>query len=427
MATNNKKTTNKTSDKKTVKKTASKASVSTKPSATKNATKVEIEIRAWEKNSAGDYAYTAVKKLTVSDIEKSNWLQGRIEIPSFSNTEDLEHWIIALNNIVDSMYNFSNKVLTGPEQNKESLKTLNCISGAKTFSFSNSKDVTALKKLLKGNGDTDPVSFGTHHNGMIIPFAYYFLHFGDMGELSDYLEFDFPDGFSNDEERVSEEDGLELWEAVESGWEFVRSSSKQKTKPTASPASNDSGTVKIGEQIWMIRNLDVEQFRNGDRIPEVKSDEEWDKAGKEGKPAWCHFRNKADNGKKYGKLYNFHAVSDPRGLAPKGWQVPTEAEWDSLVSQYGSEDEAGDALKSAADFPKGTGDNRSGFAALPGADRLYYGPWGNDGYANFWTSSGKDSQAIYINICPSDGYVTKMEYPKGSGFSVRCIKDLDKR
>ena len=73
-----------------------------------------------------------------------------------------------------------------------------------------------------------------------------------------------------------------------------------------------SSSVKIGEQEWMSQNLNVDHFRNGDILPEVKTKEEWVKAGEENQPAWCYYENNPSNGEKYGKLYNWYAVSDLR-------------------------------------------------------------------------------------------------------------------
>lgn len=83
-------------------------------------------------------------------------------------------------------------------------------------------------------------------------------------------------------------------------------------------------TIKIGKQQWMSENLNVNHFRNGDEILEVKTDTEWKKAGIEGKPAWCYYENKSSNGEKYSKLYNWYAINDSRGLAPDGYEIPTE-------------------------------------------------------------------------------------------------------
>lgn len=95
--------------------------------------------------------------------------------------------------------------------------------------------------------------------------------------------------------------------------------------------------VKIGKQVWAKRNLDVSVFKNGDPILEAKSDSEWDNAFREAKPAWCYYDYNPTNGKKYGKLYNWFAVNDKRGLAPKGWSVPSEKDFISLLKYVGDE------------------------------------------------------------------------------------------
>ena len=94
-------------------------------------------------------------------------------------------------------------------------------------------------------------------------------------------------------------------------------------------------TVKIGKQIWMTNNLDVVTFRNGDTIPQLKTEEEWEKASKLELPAWCYYNYDPVNGTKYGKLYNWFAVNDSRGLAPKGYHVPTESEWAKMIDFLG--------------------------------------------------------------------------------------------
>jgi len=94
-------------------------------------------------------------------------------------------------------------------------------------------------------------------------------------------------------------------------------------------------TVEIGEQVWMAENLNVSTFRNGDPIPQARTQEEWKKAGENKQAAWCYYDNNPANGKKYGKLYNYYATSDPRGLAPNGWHIPTDSEWKTLIKYLG--------------------------------------------------------------------------------------------
>src|SRR6478736_3339709 len=89
--------------------------------------------------------------------------------------------------------------------------------------------------------------------------------------------------------------------------------------------------IKIGEQIWMSTNLDVSTFANGDLIPEAKTREEWNSASDNHLPAWCYYNNDTAIGNKYGKLYNWYAAADRRGLAPKGWHIPSDLEWKKLL------------------------------------------------------------------------------------------------
>ena len=92
--------------------------------------------------------------------------------------------------------------------------------------------------------------------------------------------------------------------------------------------------VQIGTQIWTTKNLDVTTYRNGDVIPQVTSPAQWVELTT---GAWCYYENKSENGTTYGKLYNWFAVKDSRGLAPAGYHIPTAAEWTILVNFLGGE------------------------------------------------------------------------------------------
>ncbi len=134
--------------------------------------------------------------------------------------------------------------------------------------------------------------------------------------------------------------------------------------------------VKVGNQIWSNRNLNVSTFRNGDPIPEAKNATEWQVFCKTNKPAFCYLNFDPKNGKKYGKLYNFHAVMDERGLAPKGWHVPSKNEYETLISFLGGKFEAGNKIRSTKgwdvpdkkynDYSGPNGTNSSGLNFLPG-------------------------------------------------------------
>jgi uncharacterized protein (TIGR02145 family) len=106
--------------------------------------------------------------------------------------------------------------------------------------------------------------------------------------------------------------------------------SQSKVKITDSRDGKIYKTVQVGSQIWMAENLNVSTFRNGDTIFEAKTDEEWKNAAEDKKPAWCYYKNKEKNGEKYGKLYNWYAANDSRGLAPDGWYIPSYNEWELL-------------------------------------------------------------------------------------------------
>ena len=185
-------------------------------------------------------------------------------------------------------------------------------------------------------------------------------------------------------------------------------------------------SVMIDTQEWMSENLNVGTFRNGDPIPETRSDEEWRKAGQAGTPAWCYYENKAENGSKYGRLYNWYAVTDKRGLAPEGWHISSDAEWRNTTDFLGGEDAAGTKMKSSSGWAEdGNGTNESGFTGLPGGCRDLNGKFcyiDNNGY--WWTSTEKDGTlAWYRCIDRSPYYVYRTNYYKQNGLSVRCIKD----
>jgi uncharacterized protein (TIGR02145 family) len=184
--------------------------------------------------------------------------------------------------------------------------------------------------------------------------------------------------------------------------------------------------IKIGNQIWMNENLSVFTFRNGDTIPEARTHEEWRNAGKEGKPAWCYYNNDKSNEGKFGKLYNWYAVNDPRGLAPEGWHVANEKEWDYLGEYLGGKGIAGDKLKSTDIWiDEGHGSNISGFTAYPGGFRGNNGGFYRLGYSGYWWSADeKDSEnAMIRRINHNYKLLLVFYFTKDYGYSVRCIKN----
>ncbi|MEY4521156.1 MAG: hypothetical protein RIT10_341 [Bacteroidota bacterium] len=192
--------------------------------------------------------------------------------------------------------------------------------------------------------------------------------------------------------------------------------------------------VKIGNQVWMIENLNVDKFRNGDPIPEVKSEEEWKKVGEKGQPAWCYYDNDPANGEKYGKLYNWFAVNDPRGLAPDGWKIPSEVDWSRLFDFIGGESVAGQKMKSAELWAEnvgkpGSGTNESGYSGLPGGVRIHNGKFIKLGYEAHWWSSEtypmtySEKFAWYHFLIYGRGNVVRNSRNKTLGLSVRCLRE----
>lgn len=191
--------------------------------------------------------------------------------------------------------------------------------------------------------------------------------------------------------------------------------------------------VQIGNQVWTSRNLDVATFRNGDSIPQVRSNEEWERAGKEKKPAWCYYANDKNNGEKYGRMYNWYAVNDPRGLCPKGWHIPTSDEWIKLENFIGIP-VVGLQIKNNTGWnSNGNGNNKSGFSAMPGGYRSRDGNF--TGIGEFTYLSGitqdklpdaKEIDNYFIwgrGLHFENNTMMRCGLDKEFGLYVRCIKD----
>jgi len=191
-----------------------------------------------------------------------------------------------------------------------------------------------------------------------------------------------------------------------------------------------NGEIQICNQIWMCRNLDVVTYRDGTPIPEITDPYEWDKSTI---GAWCYYNNDPAMGAIYGKLYNWYAVNDSRGLAPDGWHIPTHAEWSELQDCLGGEAIAGGKLKSTGTIEVGDGlwhspntdaTNESGFSALPGGYH-FYGSFNQVGLVGYWWSSSENltTNAWIRCIGYNNSNIYRYSDNKCNGFSVRCIKD----
>ena len=189
---------------------------------------------------------------------------------------------------------------------------------------------------------------------------------------------------------------------------------------------NIYNTVKIGIQEWTTENLKVEHYRNGDVISHIQNTEEWNQRilG-----SWCYYENELLYGETYGKLYNYYAVNDPRGLAPEGWHIPNEDEWTKLTDFLGGKNIAGIELKTTSTTlwksPNLGATNKSKFSALPGGGRFNNGEFTSVGeLSGFWSSSEGHSNLAWLRyLYYSHSVVTTNYVFKTFGLSVRCIKD----
>jgi uncharacterized protein (TIGR02145 family) len=186
--------------------------------------------------------------------------------------------------------------------------------------------------------------------------------------------------------------------------------------------------VTICNKTWTKSNLNVSRYRNGDNIPQVTNGSQWATLTT---GAWCYYANTTPNGTIYGKLYNWYAVNDPRGLAPSGYHIPTEAEWTSLATCLGGEAIAGGKMKSTGttlwQSPNTGATNSSGFMGLPAGAHTNFAPLYfediNDG-TSFWSSTQESTTDAWSrSLYYTETSLINETYWKHFGLSVRCIKD----
>jgi len=198
-------------------------------------------------------------------------------------------------------------------------------------------------------------------------------------------------------------------------------------------SDNDGNTYKtvyIGTQQWMAENLKTAKYNDGAGIPNVTDNTQWENniTG-----AWSYYNNDSVNNAKYGKLYNWYAVSPTtngnKNVCPTGWHVPAHAEWTVLTDYLGGEIVAGVKMKEVGttnwNFPNTGSTNTSLFTSLPGGYRYNDGSFNAIGFNGNWWSSTEDNtiNAWYRSLNYSSGLVGRVSNSKGYGFSVRCLRD----
>ena len=190
-------------------------------------------------------------------------------------------------------------------------------------------------------------------------------------------------------------------------------------------AKQTSTTTLNASQMFTLYNLDTTKYRDGTLIPQASSSAQFVAYGTAGTGSWCYANYDPANNATYGKLYNWYAVNDTRGIGPTNYTVPSHSEWTTLTTYLGAT--AGTQMKEAgtAHWPVGnTGTNTSGFTALPGG---YIDPV--DGMTNFftsasyfWTSTDGGGGTAYYRGIGETGTVTATNTSKTIGMSVRLIK-----
>ena len=197
-------------------------------------------------------------------------------------------------------------------------------------------------------------------------------------------------------------------------------------------------TVQIGEQCWFAENLRTETFRDGASILTGLDWYSWDNTplgavttygapgaecsdfsgGNPCEEAWSL--------EQYGRLYNWNAVDDNRGLCPTGWHVPEKEGWEALVNFLGGEELAGQTMQTSYGWQNGgNGSNTSGFSGLPGGMMsIMYTTAGEYGW---WWSSSQNGESLAWNVTlhGDGGGVYLISNAKPRGMSVRCIKDTE--
>ena len=193
---------------------------------------------------------------------------------------------------------------------------------------------------------------------------------------------------------------------------------------------NSYKTVYIGTQQWMAENLKVSKYSDGTTIPNITDNTQWQNNTS---GAWAYYNNDAANNAKYGKLYNWYAVSKTtngnKNICPTGWHVPTDAEWKVLTNYLGGETVAGGKMKEVGttswNSPNTDATNMSLFTGLPGGYHDYSGSCSSIGYNGLWWSSSENITygAWYRYLYYDYGACNQLNDAKGHGLSVRCLRD----
>lgn len=274
--------------------------------------------------------------------------------------------------------------------------------------------------------------------------------FKNLSEFATSYNWDFGDGSSSTEEHpyhtFSEAGTFQIeLTAKGDGGESITSKSITVSTPTYNGLTtaqfnseieygtmmdqegNVYKTVKIGSQTWMAENLRTSKYNDGAPIPLIINDDEWERTTSGGYSNYNHSNNPSDVAT-YGRLYNGYAVSSGK-LAPEGWHIPTDEEWQELANKSWGLDEAGGRLKEIGtthwDWPNTSAGNQTGFTALPGGERVANGSFRDKGiYGRWWSSTVIETERnSYWEMFYSGSELNKYASFYFVGYSVRLVKD----
>jgi uncharacterized protein (TIGR02145 family) len=216
--------------------------------------------------------------------------------------------------------------------------------------------------------------------------------------------------------------------ALMAGW-IIAFSAGARAQLVADIDGNNYPTTVINGHEWMAQNLNVAKFKNGDPIPQAKTKADWALACKNKRPAWCFYNNDPTMAGKFGKLYNWYAVNDPRGLAPEGWRISNTKDVELLKSILINGKMTTADLKTSQDWnPAGTNalnfSARSGGKRVTGPSKINFYEKGTSGY--WWTTEESQPGVSSIGwaMYALESMIMNINATQlTTGLSVRCVKN----
>lgn len=284
--------------------------------------------------------------------------------------------------------------------------------------------------LVEGTSDQDGIYTITKENNLV--------ESGIMGTIMTYDKNTntLIVNFGNDIDKWTRPQNLKADQTDKSNNSLIQKIKHLFKKRIKDIEGNVYTQVKIGKQVWMVENLKTTKFNDGSSIANLTSEDQW---GDTSVPGYCWYDNDIDNKNTYGALYNWYAVESGI-LCPKGWHVPSDAEWKQLEMYLGITSAQADAtswrgtaeggkLKEEGtthwDSPNTGATNSSGFTALPGGYRDIIGIFNDIGITgDWWSSTVYDTTNAWTRtLYYLSSFVGRYDPYKGHGFSVRCLRD----